>query len=42
VKGTPTLFINGEPMAGLPDPAELNRRLVKALDEATARLAAEK
>lgn len=34
VKGTPTLFINGESMAGLPDAAELHRRLVEALGEA--------
>ena len=40
VKGTPTMFINGEPLTGLPDAAELHRRLEDALDGATARLAA--
>jgi protein-disulfide isomerase len=42
VKGTPTLFINGEPMAGLPDAAELHRRLMEALSEATVQGALKK
>jgi len=33
VKGTPTLFINGEPLTGLPDSAELHRRLTETLEE---------
>jgi protein-disulfide isomerase len=31
VKGTPTLFVNGEPLPGLPDAAELHRRLASAI-----------
>jgi len=34
VKGTPTLFINGEPLTGLPDAAELHRRLEDAAGRA--------
>jgi protein-disulfide isomerase len=34
VKGTPTMFINGEPHAGLPDAAELHRRLEDAAGQA--------
>jgi protein-disulfide isomerase len=40
VKGTPTMFINGEALTGLPDAAELRRRLTHALDKAAAPLAA--
>jgi protein-disulfide isomerase len=40
VKATPTMFINGDPLTGLPDAAELHRRLTHALDEAATRLAA--
>jgi protein-disulfide isomerase len=36
VKGTPTMFINGEPHPGLPDAAELHRRLEDAAGQ-TAR-----
>jgi protein-disulfide isomerase len=35
VKGTPTVFINGEPLTGLPEAAELHRRL----EDAVARVA---
>jgi protein-disulfide isomerase len=37
VKATPTMFINGEPLTGLPDAAELHRRLAEAAEEADAR-----
>jgi len=33
VKGTPTMFINGEPHAGLPDAAELRLRLEDAMGQ---------
>jgi protein-disulfide isomerase len=36
VKGTPTMFINGEPLTGLPDKAELHRRLEIAVGQASA------
>ncbi|MGO9228322.1 MAG: DsbA family protein [Bryobacteraceae bacterium] len=39
VIGTPTMFINGEPLTGLPDAAELHRRLAEALDSAAAHVA---
>jgi protein-disulfide isomerase len=32
VKATPTMFINGEPLTGLPDAAELHRRLTGSLE----------
>lgn len=32
VKGTPTMFINGEPLTGLPDAGELHRRLAAAFE----------
>jgi protein-disulfide isomerase len=35
VKGTPTVFINGEPLTGLPEAAELHRHL----EDAVARVA---
>jgi len=41
VKGTPTLFINGEPLTGLPDAAELHRRLEDAVGQAPRHVAAE-
>jgi protein-disulfide isomerase len=34
VKGTPTLFINGEPLVGLPNTADLHRRLMDAVGQA--------
>jgi len=40
VKVTPTMFINGEPLTGLPDAAELDRRLVEALEGMHASTAA--
>jgi len=42
VKGTPTLFINGEPLTGLPDAGELHRHLVDAVGQAVAPVVAEK
>jgi protein-disulfide isomerase len=42
VIGTPTLFIDGEPIAGLPDADEFHRRLVEALGEASGRVGSEK
>ena len=36
VKGTPTIFINGELQVGLPDAVDFHNRLVKAIDEASA------
>jgi protein-disulfide isomerase len=40
VKATPTMFINGEPLTGLPDAAELHRRLEDAVARAPEDLAA--
>jgi protein-disulfide isomerase len=42
VKGTPTMFINGEPLTGLPDAAELHRRLEDAMGQAARHVVAEK
>jgi protein-disulfide isomerase len=42
VKGTPTLFINGERLTGLPDSAELHGHLEDALEQMAAHVAAEK
>jgi protein-disulfide isomerase len=42
VKGTPTLFINGEPLTGLPDAAELHRRLEEAAGQAAVGALAER
>ena len=42
VKGTPTMFINGEPLTGLPDAAELHRRLEAAVGQVATRGSAEK
>jgi protein-disulfide isomerase len=42
VKGTPTLFINGEPLTGLPDAGELHRRLTDAAGQAAEYAAGEK
>jgi len=42
VKGTPTMFINGEPLTGLPDAAELHRRLEDAVESAGTHVVAEK
>jgi len=42
VKGTPTMFINGELLTGLPDAAELRRRLEGAVGHAARHVVAEK
>jgi len=42
VKGTPTMFINGEPLTGLPDAAEFHRRLEEAAGLAATRVVAKK
>jgi protein-disulfide isomerase len=39
VKGTPTTFINGELLTGLPDAAELHRRLEDAMGQASRHVA---
>jgi protein-disulfide isomerase len=42
VKGTPTIFINGEALTGLPDAVELHRRLEDAVGQAAGHVVAEK
>ena len=41
VRGTPTMFINGAPLTGLPDAAELHRRLEEAMGQAAGHVVAE-
>jgi protein-disulfide isomerase len=40
VKATPTMFINGEPLTGLPEVAELHRRLEDVVGQANAQMVA--
>jgi hypothetical protein len=42
VRATPTMFINGQPLTGLPNAAELHRRLEDAVGQAAIHVAAEK
>jgi protein-disulfide isomerase len=42
VKATPTMFINGEPLTGLPEAAELHRRLGDAVGQSARHVVAEK
>jgi protein-disulfide isomerase len=42
VRATPTMFINGEPLTGLPDAPELHRRLEDAAGQVAARVVVEK